>query len=265
MNRLITLTTDFGLKDPYQGAMKGAILSVNPEARVVDITHLVAPGNITEGAFILLGACGYFPERTIHVGVVDPGVGGERKPILIETERYFFVGPDNGLFSLIARNEKIKRAIELKNTDYFLESVSSTFHGRDIFGPVAAHLSMGVEPRLFGPELKKIMALEDLPKPEKEDGLIKGEVIYIDSFGNLITNIRKEDIMAYHASGIEVSIRDHTMKGLKKTYSLVDKGSPVALLSSSDHLEIAVNSGMAAQVLRAKVGDSVVFKAQRQV
>jgi S-adenosylmethionine hydrolase len=152
--RIITLTTDFGLKDPWAGIMKGVILSINPGARVVDITHFVTPQNIIEGAFILSQSCPRFPAGTIHVAVVDPGVGGKRNPILVETEGFFLIGPDNGLFSLVLEKERVKRVIRLTRREYFLPDVSTTFHGRDIFAPVAAHLSLGVDPASFGEPLE---------------------------------------------------------------------------------------------------------------
>ncbi len=260
MARIITLTTDFGLKDPYQGAMKGAMLSINPEARLIDITHLIEPGNILEGAFVLFESYRFFPEGTIHLGVVDPGVGGGRRPILIETERYLFVGPDNGLFSLIADKEKIRRVIHLTKREFFLSEVSDTFHGRDIFGPVAARLSLGVDPGSFGGEIKGLKAME-LPPIEKKDGAVSGTVIYIDSFGNLITNISKEEVAGFGRAVLEAGINGFKIKGLKRTYGDVKAGSPVMLVGSSNFLEIAVSSGSASKELDAKVGDKVTLRA----
>lgn len=257
MGKIITLTTDFGLKDPYQGAMKGAILSINPDASIIDITHLISPGSIVEGAYILLEAYGFFPKGTIHVGVVDPGVGGERKPVLIETERYSFVGPDNGLFSLIAEKEKVKRVVHITSREYFLKDVSNTFHGRDIFGPVAAHLSLGAAPSAFGEEIKKARAIE-FQKPAWKNGLLEGAVIYVDSFGNLITNIKKEDIP--ENADLIVGIKGHIIKGLKKTYSSAEAGSLMALIGGSNHLEIAVNAGAASKLLNAAAGERVTVR-----
>lgn len=257
---LITLTTDFGLKDPYQGAMKGAILSVNPEARVIDITHLVSPGDIVEGAFVLLESYGFFPDGTVHVAVVDPGVGGMRRPMLVETERFLFVGPDNGLFSLVLRNEKVKRVVQLTEERYFRKEVSNTFHGRDIFGPVAAHLSLGVSPSAFGPEITDILEIS-LPKPSLEMGVITGEVIYIDSFGNIITNINRGDALSFGGDAA-VELNNKGIEGLKRTYSEVTGGSALALISSSGFLEIAVNGGDAARLFNAQVGDKVLLRAR---
>lgn len=259
MERIITLTTDFGLKDPYQGAMKGAVLSVNPAARTVDITHLVQPGNILEGAFVLLGASRYFPEKTIHVAVVDPGVGGDRNPILVETRRFFYIGPDNGLLSPSVREDGIVRAIELTNTEFFRDEVTSTFHGRDIFGPIAAHLSLGANPEEMGQALDKIRAL-DLPRTVPEAGGIRGEVVYIDSFGNLITNIRREELSALDGAAVEVSVKNAALSGLKKTYAIVEKGATAALIGSTGYLEVAVNCGSAAEALGARVGDTVAVR-----
>ena len=262
MNRIVTLTTDFGLKDPYAGAMKGAMLSAAPDMTIVDITHLVSPGNILEGAFILLEAYRYFPRGTVHVGVVDPGVGGERKPILVEAGDYLFVGPDNGLFSLAARILGMKRAIELTEKRFFLPEVSSTFHGRDIFGPVAAHLATGTAPDAFGAELGKIRAL-DIPRPATEEDGVSGEVIYEDSFGNLITNIRKQDIEPLSNAGCEVLINGASLKGVRKTYAVAAIGAALALIGSSGYLEVAVNSGSATGELKAGVGEKVKVRPIR--
>ena len=256
----ITLTTDFGLKDPYQGAMKGAILSVNPDAGIVDITHLVSPGEVIEGAFVLLESCGFFPQGTIHAGVVDPGVGGARRPILVETEKFFFVGPDNGLFSLALRNERVKRVVHLTEDKYFRSEVSKTFHGRDIFGPVAAHLSLGVSPSEFGADTTDIREIS-LPAPTREKGVIAGEVIYIDSFGNIITNINGGDALSFGPDAC-VELNGIEIEGLKRTYSEATGGSPLALISSFDFLEIAVNAGNAGKTFNASVGDKVLLRAR---
>jgi len=259
MPEIITLTTDFGLKDSYVGAMKGAVLSINPDAKIVDVTHLVAPGNIVEGALALNEAYGFFPKGTIHVGVVDPGVGGRRMPILVETERYSFIGPDNGLFSLAIRQEKVRRVIRLSRKEYFLRKVSSTFHGRDIFGPAAAHLSLGVDPGKLGDTIKRsVLKSAPFPRPKKKKGLVAGEVVRIDSFGSLLTNIRKVDIAG--SGGIEADINGVRIKGLQKTYSAVREGGLLALIGSSGNLEIAVNNGMASEVLGARIGDKVVLR-----
>lgn len=264
MDRIITLTTDFGLKDPYQGAMKGAVLSINPRAAIVDITHSITPGNVLEGAFVLLGACSFYPKGTIHVGVVDPGVGGARRPILVETQDYFFIGPDNGLFSLVLKKEKVVRTVLLNNSRYFRSEVSNTFHGRDIFGPVAAHLSLGVEVLAFGDEVEESPLTIEIPETQKDNSSIKGEIIYIDTFGNLITNIKVDDLDYYEAGAVEVAFKGKRIKGLKPTYSSVGSGEPLALISSSRYLEIAVNSGDAAGFFKARLGDPVRLKGRKK-
>ncbi len=256
MNRIVTLTTDFGLKDAYVGAMKGAMLAVEPALTVVDITHLVSPGNVLEGAFILSQACGYFPKGTVHAGVVDPGVGGQRKAVLVEAGDYVFVGPDNGLFSLAVGTLGMKRAVELTDESFFLPEVSSTFHGRDIFGPVAAKVAAGASPGSFGCEIGSIGALE-LPATAIEDGALAGEVIYVDSFGNLITNIREEELASFGGGPVDVLIGDKRLAGVKKTYSVAGKGAALALIGSSGYLEVAVNSGSAALATGLGVGAKV--------
>ena len=256
---IITLTTDFGLKDPYLGEMKGAILSINPGARLVDITHQIGPGDILEGSLILGEAYSYFPEGTVHLGVVDPGVGGRRRPVLIETRRYFFVGPDNGLFARALEGERTKRVIHLKDKRYFLKEISNTFHGRDIFGPVAAHLSAGVSPESFGPRVKRTAPL-DIPPVRKSGDTIRGVVIYVDSFGNLLTNIGKNALEGISPERIEVGVGGVTVKGLKRTYGDAPPGRLSAIIGSTGLLEIAANRAMASVILGAKAGEEVFVR-----
>jgi S-adenosylmethionine hydrolase len=198
--------------------------------------------------------------------VVDPGVGGVRKPILIETENYLFVGPDNGLLTLAAEVDRIKRVINLSNVKYFLREVSSTFHGRDVFGPVAAHLSLRKDPSSFGEALEKYVTLS-VPDPSVKDEHISGEVLYVDSFGNLITNIRKYDILRFFPdiapSEIEVCVKGTYIIGIVKTYSLVEPGTVAALVGSSGALEVAVNGGSAAKIIGVGVGEPVTVKGPR--
>lgn len=257
MQSPITLTTDFGLRDPYQGAMKGAVLSINPAALIIDISHLVMSANVFEGAFVMKGACQYFPQGTIHVGVVDPGVGSERKAVLVETQRFFFIGPDNGLLSLAAKDDGIKRVIELDDRRYFRKEVSDTFHGRDIFGPVAARLSLGVDPAELGRPIDGMTAL-DLPAPQADAGAITGEVIYIDSFGNAVTNIREEE--TGNGVGLEIGVKGLRLGGVYRTYSMAAQGAALALVGSTGFVEIAVNRGSAADSLGIRVGDRVTLR-----
>lgn len=261
MPGIITLTTDFGLKDPYQAAVKGAILSVNPAVRIVDISHLVRPGNILEGALILRDAAPYFPDKTVHVAVVDPGVGGGRRPVLIETKRYFFIGPDNGLLLPAASSDGIKKVVHLTDSKYFRKDVSPTFHGRDIFGPAAAHISHGADPALFGKIIKKTVTIK-MPAVRAGGGAVKGRVVYTDTFGNLITNIGKAALRRHFGGrGVEVSVKGVSIKGLSKTYSDVKKGAVAAVIGSTGFLEIAVNRGSAAADLCALAEESVTVRA----
>ncbi len=271
MGRIVTLTTDFGINDPYVGALKGALLTVNPGALIVDITHGVEPGNIAEGAFVIAGACSYYPPGTIHVGVVDPGVGTERRAVLVETEKFLFVGPDNGLFTSALTHETLLRRINLTENRYFRDTVSSTFHGRDIFAPVAAHLSLGVEPSAFGPALDSLVSLAS-PAPELIRGatgsVLFGVVIHIDSFGNCISSITESDIEC-HFQGVELSelkveVKAVEVPGLCTTYgegSGSPRPDPVALIGSSGHLEVALPGGNGARAFGIETGEKVTVSA----
>jgi S-adenosylmethionine hydrolase len=254
---IITLLTDFGTKDPYVASMKGVILNINPQCIVIDITHQVNPHDINEGAFILANAYSYFPKGTIHLSVVDPGVGGTRKPILLVTQNYFFVGPDNGLFAPIARKEKVKQVVVLAKEKYFLSKVRKTFHGRDVFAPVAAHLSLGIKPDAFG---YKISAIKELGfgKPIIKERKLLGEILHIDTFGNLISNIDEEKLFRF-TKGRSFVIRAgrETIHGLKKGYWEGEKGELIALLGSSGLLEISVREGSAQKMLKLKTGDPI--------
>lgn len=263
MGNIITFTTDFGLRDPYQGAMKGVALSINPDARLVDITHLIEPCNILAGAFALDGAYSFYPRGTVHVGVVDPGVGGERNAVIIEAGGYFFVGPDNGLFSLITGRVGVDRVIKITNEGYFLNGVSSTFHGRDIFAPVAAHLSLGKDPSVFGVALSSEPVILTLPRPSTSDGRVTGEVIYIDSYGNAVTNIEKDALRGGEEVFTAVEVNGYTIDGIRKTYASVEAGEITALMGSFNLLEIAVNAGRADDRLGIRVGDRVILKRGR--
>ncbi len=254
---VITLTTDFGLSDHYVAAMKGAVLKINPEASIVDITHLVTPHNIREGAFMIASATPYFPENAIHVGVVDPGVGGERRALLIETENAFFIGPDNGLFSLALEGMEVKRTIELTSSDFFGPLVSQTFHGRDIFAPVAAHLSLGRDPSEFGDAGSPPLPLKGAV-PVRNGDEIAGEVVHIDRFGNIITNIRWIDIETLGGeAALTASFKGSSIILSGESYSSVAASTLLALQGSSGFLEIAKRGGDAGETLAAATGDEV--------
>ncbi len=271
---IITLTTDFGTEDSYVAAMKGVILSINPHATIVDVTHAAPPQDVCAAAFALTGAVRYFPSGTVHVVVVDPGVGSERRPIAIEFGGNFFVGPDNGvltqavgLFSTSGKDwhvsteikvehtpgEAVFTAVHLTNRKFWRPTVSSTFHGRDIFAPVAAHLSKGVPLSELGQPINDLVTLK-WPQPIEKDDELVGEIIHIDRFGNLITNILEWRV----ADGRpRIEICGKQIDGLRKTYTEVERGELVALVGSSSFLEIAVREGNAAQTLGAKMGDEV--------
>ena len=245
MNRsgIITLTTDFGASDPYVAIMKGVILSINPAAGIIDISHQVDAGAIAQAASILVEACSFFPKGTIHVGVIDPGVGGARRPILIKTEDYFFIGPDNGLFWPLINTQKDVVIIHLTEKKFFLSQISHTFHGRDIFAPVAAHICRGVNPFDMGTIITDPVLL-NLPVPQQNGDVIRGQIVRVDHFGNLLTNIHSKDIAHFSGSPL-IRVGDAIIKGLKKTYAEAMAGELIALIGSSDYLELAVNSGRA--------------------
>jgi S-adenosyl-L-methionine hydrolase (adenosine-forming) len=249
---IITLTTDFGERDPYVGMMKGVILSINSHARIVDITHGISAGSITEGSTAIKDAYPYFPKGTVHVGVVDPGVGGERRPIAVASKDHFFVGPDNGLFWPIIAEDPLADVIHLTEKRYWMDIISSTFHGRDIFAPVAAHLSEGIDPFVLGKKIDDPVSLTQHFVKMEQDRLV-GEVIRVDHFGNLITNISAKDLTEFLSSeDLSISIGDLSLKGIRSTYSDVSEGNPLALIGSSNMLEIAVNRGSA----KTDLGDS---------
>ena len=259
---IITLLTDFGIKDPYVASMKGVILNINPRCTLIDITHNVNPHDIQEGAFLLAKTYSYFPKGTIHLSVVDPGVGGARKPILLETENYFFVGPDNGLFTLVAEKEKVKQTVVLTEKKYFLSKVSITFHGRDVFAPVAAYLSLGTKPNVFGYEIN---SLKKLPfgKPAIKGGKLLGEILHIDAFGNLVTNIDVETLLRFTKNrSFVIRTKGEIIQGLKKGYWEGKKGEPIALLESNGFLEIAMNKKNAQKALEGKKGDPITIIIQ---
>lgn len=261
MSTIITLLTDFGTEDTYAGVMKGVIASLCPDATVIDLTHEVPPQDIATGAFLLDVSVDYFPEGTIHVAVVDPGVGTARKPIALRTPKAFFVGPDNGIFTLVLQRQKLLQAVCLDNPRYHLPHPSATFHGRDVFAPVAAHIARGVALEELGTPLTR---LQRLPLPRiRVDWLgIRATVVHIDRFGNAITNLTRAD---YEAWRIRWDVKEPAVEVVSSkvllpiccTYGDMPRGQPLALFGSSERLEIAVNSGNAAQALNLRRGDTV--------
>src|SRR5437588_12544751 len=215
---IITLLTDFGTQDYFVGAMKGVIRSINPDARIVDITHEIPPQGIHAAAFNLLACYKDLSEGTIHVAVVDPGVGSSRRPILIECAGQSFVGPDNGIFSWVCAREGNYRAIHLTNENFFRHPISTTFHGRDIFAPVAATLSNGVTPEEFGPTIENLIHLDPLRPKILSDGVIEASIIYIDRFGNCITNLTRE-ILGDDLSRVRLVVSGRQITSFRRYYS----------------------------------------------
>ena len=257
----ITLTTDFGHQDPYVGLMKGVIAAINPEAQVIDLTHGVPPQNIMAAGLILQHSIRYFPAGTIHVAVVDPGVGSSRRPILIEFDGSYFVGPDNGVLSVALERKQPSQIIHLSNPMFQLQTISKTFHGRDIFAPVAAHLSLGVPVKEFGEKLDSFVELV-VPKVIRQEQQIGGEIVYVDSFGNLFTNIRERDLTGLAKDRLRIVLGSTEIGGLAVNYASVVAGEFVCLFNSWGFLEIAVNKGNARQRTGAKIGDKVAVAAK---
>jgi S-adenosylmethionine hydrolase len=269
MSAIITLTTDFGLADACVAAMKGVVLGINPRAQLVDICHTIPPQDIARAAFVLSIACPFFPASTIHLVVVDPGVGTNRKAIIIRTPEADFVAPDNGVLSYVIQpyltgpvrgnQRKLKvmpglEAVAITEPHFWRSPVSATFHGRDIFAPVVAHISLGVSPSEFGESIDSLMVLP-LPVPSRlPDGTLAGNILHIDNFGNLITSIRSNDL-SQDLKNITVKVGDAVIHGLSRTYG--DSRGLLALIGSSDYLEISLKNGSAADFLNARTGDKV--------
>jgi len=256
---IITLTTDFGASDHLVAAMKGVILNINPAAKIVDINHNVAAYDILDGALSLANAYKYFPSRTIHLIVVDPGVGTERRPILVSGEKQFFVAPDNGILSMVYEREPCTvRHITAEH--YFLNPVSSTFHGRDIFAPTAGWLSKTLATEAFG-DVVTDYARFTLPKPKADGKSVKGVVLRVDVFGNLMTNLTAEEIPIGVLDGgaVKLSVNGKAVAKFAKTFAEGNPGEPIALLGSAGYVEIAVNRGNAARTLGANRGAEVIL------
>ena len=290
MRPLITLTTDFGLDDPFVGIMKGVILNIEPNAHIIDITHNIKPQNILQAARALNATFPWYPKGAVHIIVVDPGVGGPqikkspetkkkssklkdnrlsmisegrgpvgKRPIVIQSQFQTFIGPDNGVLTP-ALGQK-SRAYEINNPQYFLKNVSNTFHGRDIFAPVAAWIAKGIPASKMGPSILKPTQL-DMPEATKKNNQIKGEIIYIDHFGNAATNIPSELIDKTFASSdtIEIRVGKEKINGLATGYYQVSSNQPGAIVNSWDQLEIFCRESNAEKKLKLKLGQSVILK-----
>ena len=258
--KIITLTSDFGLKDTYAAQMKAAILGISPEAVVVDVTHMIDKFDVREGAFALASAAPYFPDGCIHVAVVDPLVGTKRRPLIIETKRSFLVGPDNGLLMLTAEEQGFVRSREITSRKLLLPHVSETFHGRDVFAPVGAHLANGVDPEEFGPVISDPV-IPQFTKIVRNRESISGEVLHLDDFGNIITNIQNKDFASFKDSNVQVDLlgQKHEMR-IVRTYADAKLNELLVLVGSHGYVEVALNQSSAAEKLQAKVGDKVTLK-----
>lgn len=275
MASIVTLTTDFGLSDGYVGVMKGVLLAVNPHVQIVDITHDIKPGNVQQAAFVLGVSYKFFPKDTVHLAVVDPGVGTERRPLCMKAMGQYFVGPDNGVFSHITADAIGKsefqtgekgegpkpraifdsiEAVHLTNEKFWLREVSNTFHGRDVFAPVAARLPEAVLTEM-GEPVDSILAY---PRPLAridEQGRMLGQILHVDRFGNLISNVRREQL---HGEPIRGTVEGHAFSGLVRTYG--DGDGLFALIGSAGYMEVAEKNGSAASRTGARVGSAVVLE-----
>jgi S-adenosyl-L-methionine hydrolase (adenosine-forming) len=260
--RIVTFTTDFGLQDPFVGIMHGVVLNIEAATRIVDISHAVPSFNVLDGAFTIAQSYRFFPQRTVHVVVVDPGVGSERRPILAETENFIFIAPDNGVLSLVEQREARFTVRHITAERYFLQLVSQTFHGRDIFAPVAGWLSKGVAPTEFGPEITDYVRLP-LPAVEcHKDGRVCGSVIKVDKFGNLITNFTALDLPLPFSMSPERSkiiVAGNVVSRECRSYAEGEPGELFAIFGSSEYLEIALKQASAAEKLRVQAGEPVII------
>jgi S-adenosyl-L-methionine hydrolase (adenosine-forming) len=259
---IITLLTDFGTSDYFVGAVKGVILSINPQARVVDLTHEIAPQDIEAAAFTLLAAYQSFSKGTVHVAVVDPGVGSARRGIAVATAQQFFVGPDNGIFSYIYDRESKFSVYELRNEEFFRETISPTFHGRDIFAPVAAALSNGVKPAKLGPQAEDPVKLAPLT-PELSDSRILARIIHVDRFGNCITNITPAVLTQEMIdAGAHLLVKGKKITSFRSFFAekTGSRTGPFAFWGSAGFLEIGISNRSAAKALKVSRGESVVVR-----
>jgi S-adenosylmethionine hydrolase len=275
---IVTLTTDFGTADGYVGTMKGVILSVVSGARLVDISHEIRPQDIRQAAYVLYTAYPFFPPHTVHLVVVDPGVGSARRPVALRTPSGTFVGPDNGVFSYVMAREPVEARVELVDPRYRLPQVSHTFHGRDIFAPAAAHLASGLPIGALGPPVSDPVTFPP-PRLEVSPADVIGEVLHADHFGNVITSIGllawSDDELSlepafggvgrgrrvhFRADGAVVAVAGQEIAGVHRTYAEVAAGEALALVGSEGHLEIAVREGSAARSLGLRPGDAVVLR-----
>jgi S-adenosyl-L-methionine hydrolase (adenosine-forming) len=258
---IITLTTDYGTNDHLVGVLKGVILNINPEVNIVDITHSILAHDILDGALTLSQAYKYFPSKTIHLVVVDPGVGTARRPILVAGDTHYFVAPDNGVLSAVYDQSESLYVWNVTSEHYFRQPVSNTFHGRDIFAPVAAWLSKSWQTASFGEEITDFVRFA-IPKPKASGNTIKGIVLRVDNFGNLITNLTAEDAPALVAPDAKFTILvgNAAVTKIVATFAQGVAGETFAIIGSSGYIEICVNKGSAARAVGAGRGAEVTVE-----
>ena len=257
---IVAIITDFGLRDGYVGAMKGVMLGIDPGLRLVDVSHRIERHDIVSAALMLGHLVSYFPKGTVHLAVVDPGVGSERRALAAETEDFFFVGPDNGLFTVALQRYPPLKVVAIEPSDYLPARRSDTFHGRDVFAPVAAHCAAGVPLKRFGRPADGIRTI-DIPASRRDGGTLQGQIIAVDHFGNLVTNISRDDLEAF-SEGAKVVVRagKAVISGLSRSYLPAGRGRPLAIMNSWDHLEVAVSGGDARKELGLERGQAVTVE-----
>ncbi len=262
-NPIITLTTDYGTNDHLVGTMKGVILKINPDVTIVDISHNVTAYDLLDGALTIGSAYSYFPPKTIHVVVVDPGVGTERRPLLVSAQNQYFIAPDNGVLSVIFEREDNVAVRHANVEHYYLNPVSNTFHGRDVFAPVAAWLTKGWQTPSMGDEITDYKKFS-MPKPKEADGGLRGVVLRVDAFGNLVTNFRAEHLAqnAQENGNLKMQVGTHAITNLVDTFAHGAAGEPIAYVGSSGYIEIGVNKGSAARTLALGRGTPVILPAK---
>ena len=256
---IVTLITDFGFLGEYVGAMKGAILKVNPRCQVIDVTHQIEPQDVLRASFILKNTYPYYPGGTVHVVVVDPGVGTGRRPVVLQKNGHLFVGPDNGVFTFLLSDKGRTEGYEITRKEFFLSPLSETFHGRDLFAPVAGHLSLGRDPSRFGPRAGGFMRVE-WPAPQMKGKNLLGRILFTDSFGNLITNISREEYGGLmKGRPLQIKGKGWRIDHVHRTYGQGKPGQPMALFGSAGLLEIAVNRGSAKKTLGLRSGNRLII------
>lgn len=259
MGRIITFTTDFGLEDPFIGMMKGVVLNICPDARLIDLSHAIPAQDLLRAALTLEAAVPYFPDETIHLAVVDPGVGTDRAAVAIDAGKFILVGPDNGVFTLALERYPPVKAVRLTEERFFRHPVSATFHGRDVFAPVAAHIANGVALTELGAPVQNLVRL-DLPTARIEGDTLIGHVLTADRFGNLMTDVCVEMLEQFTSRGagtVRIRVGAEEIPGISRTYGDATERTPVAYIGSSGRLEIGIRNGNAAQILGAKRGARV--------